>query len=166
MTVLEPPMPPVQTKKPTISLEMAERAAKEAGFSIVDAAKLRAAGVLGEFITEIGAINLGRSRLAFNVAHADKAMVFLEDKIERAGDSESLIGIAKVIADLIGKSNNAAELLIKSAQQAAETAKTEASTVLPGFAPRTSAGVPTQINVVVNANEATEVSAKRADVEV
>ena len=133
-------------------MAMAERAAKEAGFDIIDAKQLKAAGLFGEFLTQVGAIHLGRSRLAMNIARADKAMTFCEQAIERGAfnTTEEMVGVMRVHSDLLGKSNNAAELLIKSAQQAAETAKTEAMTVLPGFAPRAQVG-PTQVNVLVNA---------------
>lgn len=141
---------PASQKKQTISLAMAERAAKEAGFDIIDAKQLKASGIFGEFITQVGAIHLGRARLAVNIARADKAMEFCERAADSAGDSETMIGLMKIQADLIGKSNNAAELLIKSAQQAAETAKTEALTQLPGFAPRAQVGL-TQVNVSVTA---------------
>lgn len=125
----------------------AEKAAKEAGFDIIDAKKLKAAGLFGDFVAQVGAIQLGRSRLAMNIARADRAMDFCERAAESSTDPETMMGLMKINADLIGKSNNAAELLIKSAQQAAETAKTESMT-LPGFAPRAAVGL-TQVNVNV-----------------
>jgi hypothetical protein len=131
-------------------MAVAEKAAREAGFNILDARQLKAAGVFGEFVSQVGAIHLGRSRLAMNLARTDKAMEFCEQALEHREfpDPESMIGVMKVHASLIGESNRAAELLIKSAQQAAETAKTEALTQLPGFAPRAQVG-PTQVNVQV-----------------
>ncbi len=139
----------VQTtrKKQPISMAAAEKAAKEAGFDIIDAKQLKAAGLFGDFVAQVGAIQLGRSRLAMNIARADRAMDFCERAAESSTDPETMMGLMKINADLIGKSNNAAELLIKSAQQAAETAKTEAMT-LPGFAPRAAVGL-TQVNVNV-----------------
>ena len=139
--------------KPPISMAVAEKAAREAGFNIIDAKQLKAAGIFGEFVSQVGAIHLGRSRLAMNLARTDKAMDFCESAIENREfpDPESMIGVMKVHASLISESNKAAELLIKSAQQAAETAKAEAMVVLPGFAPRAQVG-PTQVNVMVNAS--------------
>ena len=64
-----------------------------------------------------------------------------------------MVGVMKVHASLISESNKAAELLIKSAQQAAETAKAEALMQLPGFAPRAQVGL-TQVNVSFNSNGA------------
>ena len=141
--------------KPPISMAMAEKAAREAGFNIIDAKQLKAAGVFGEFVSQVGAIHLGRSRLAMNLARTDKAMDFCESAIERGGfdDSDSMVGVMKVHASLISESNKAAELLIKSAQQAAETAKAEALMQLPGFAPRAQVGL-TQVNVSFNSNGA------------
>ena len=135
------------TKKPSISIALAERAAREAGFSMVSAKALKAAGILGEFVSQVGAIHLGRSRLALNLQHIDKAMGFCEERFPTAEDTEAFVGLMKVHSDLIGKSNDAAELLIKSAHQAAETAKVEAQVVLPGFSP--GARVGTQVNVQV-----------------
>lgn len=139
-------------KKPPISLAVAEKAAREAGFNILDAKQLKAAGLFGEFVSQVGAIHLGRSRLAMNLARTDKAMDFCESAIENREfpDPDMMVGVMKVHASLISESNKAAELLIKSAQQAAETAKAEAMVVLPGFAPRAQVG-PTQVNVMVNA---------------
>ncbi len=139
--------------KPPISMAVAEKAAREAGFNIIDAKQLKAAGIFGEFVSQVGAIHLGRSRLAMNLARTDRAMDFCESAIENREfpDPESMIGVMKVHASLISESNKAAELLIKSAQQAAETAKAEAMVVLPGFAPRAQVG-PTQVNVMVNAS--------------
>jgi len=136
--------------KPTISMAVAEKAARDAGFNVIDAKQLKAAGVFGEFVSQVGAIHLGRSRLAMNLARTDKALEFCEQALEHRQfpDPEAMIGVMKVHASLIGESNRAAELLIKSAQQAAETAKTEALTQLPGFAPRAQVG-PTQVNVQV-----------------
>ncbi len=139
---------PMTRNKPTISVAAAEKAAKEAGFGIIDAKQLKHAGLFGEFVAQVGAIQIGRSRLAMNIARADRAMEFCERAAESSTDPEVMMGLMKINADLIGKSNNAAELLIKSAQTAAETAKTEAM-VLPGFAPRAAVGV-TQVNVNVN----------------
>lgn len=138
--------------KPSISMAMAEKAARDAGFNIIDAKQLKAAGIFGEFVSQVGAIHLGRSRLAMNLARTDKAMEFCEQALERGAfnDSEEMVGVMKVHASLIGESNKAAELLIKSAQQAAETAKAEASVQLPGFAPRAQVGL-TQVNVSVTA---------------
>lgn len=139
-------------KKPPITMAVAEKAARDAGFNVIDAKQLKAAGVFGEFVSQVGAIHLGRSRLAMNLARTDKALEFCEQALEHREfpDPESMIGVMKVHASLIGESNKAAELLIKSAQQAAETAKAEAAVVLPGFAPRAQVG-PTQVNVMVNA---------------
>lgn len=146
---------PSISNKPTISMAVAEKAAREAGFNIIDAKQLKAAGLFGEFVSQVGAIHLGRSRLAMNLARTDKAMDFCEGALERREfpDPESMIGVMKVHASLVGESNRAAELLIKSAQQAAETAKTEAMAQLPGFAPRAQVGL-TQVNVSVNAKAA------------
>lgn len=145
---------PAVTNKTPITMSAAEKAAREAGFDIIDAKKLKAAGLFGEFVSQVGAIHLGRSRLAINIARADRAMDFCEEAARSASDAEVMMGLMKINADLIGKSNNAAELLIKSAQQAAETAKTEAMVALPGFAPRMAVGNPTQVNVTVNAKAA------------
>lgn len=136
-------------------MAVAEKAAREAGFNVIDAKQLKAAGVFGEFVSQVGAIHLGRSRLAMNLARTDKALEFCEQALERREfpDPEAMIGVMKVHSTLIGESNRAAELLIKSAQQAAETAKTEALTQLPGFAPRAQVG-PTQVNVQVIAKSA------------
>ena len=154
---------PATTKKPAISLSVAEKAAREAGFDVIDAKAMKAAGVFGEFVSQVGAIHLGRSRLAVNIARADKAMAFCEQAAESAGDPEIMLGLLKVQSDLIGKSNNAAELLIKSAQTAAETAKAEAMVQLPGFAPRSQVGL-TQVNVQVNAPSAeTQVTELKED---
>ena len=136
--------------KPSISMAVAEKAARDAGFNIIDAKQLKSAGIFGEFVSQVGAIHLGRARLAMNLARTDKAMDFCEKAIEHGAfdDADAMVGVMKVHASLIGESNKAAELLIKSAQQAAETAKTEAMTQLPGFAPRAQVGL-TQVNVSV-----------------
>jgi hypothetical protein len=157
----------VQTvgSKPSISMAVAEKAARDAGFNIIDAKQLKAAGIFGEFVSQVGAIHLGRSRLAMNLARTDKAMDFCEKAIEHGAfdDADAMVGVMKVHASLIGESNKAAELLIKSAQQAAETAKAEASVQLPGFAPRAQVGL-TQVNVSVNAKGAdTSVTANEED---
>lgn len=128
-------VPTVGTKPKSVTVKQAEKAAIALGMEIMDARSLKEAGVLGEFVKDVGAIAIGRARLAMNLRRMDKAMNFLESKFETEEDGELMVGMMKVHADLIGKSNSASELLIKSAQTAAETAKTEAGVVLPGFAP-------------------------------
>ncbi len=60
--------------KPSISMAVAERAAREAGFNVIDAKQLKAAGVFGEFVSQVGAIHLGRSRLAMNLARTEASV--------------------------------------------------------------------------------------------
>lgn len=146
---------PAVSKKTPISLSAAERAAKAAGFEVIDAKALQAAGTFGEFVSQVGAIHLGRARLAVNMKHADDAIVVCRDMAKGAAEVEDQIGLMKLVADLIGKSNDAAEVLIKSAQTAAETAKVEAQTVLPGFAPRTTAGPTTGPQVLIKTENVT-----------
>lgn len=141
-------------KKQAISIAAAERAARDAGFTLIDAKALKAAGTFGQFLSEVGAIHIGRSRLAMNMARIEKALDFCEKAAEGSSDPELTLGLVKVSSDLIGKSNSAAELLIKSAQQAAETAKTEAMIQLPGFVPGQRVGPMTQVNVTVAGQQA------------
>lgn len=138
-----------------MSLEIAEKAAKAAGFSVLNAKAIKDAGVLGQFISEVGAIDLGRARLALNLERAERAMRFCEEQAAAAEDVDSSIGFMKVVADILGKSNNAAEALMKSAQTAAETAKAEISMQIPGFSPgATAKPAAPSVNVLVSSKDA------------
>lgn len=146
---VDPGQPAAVPKKSVVTVAAAEKAAKAAGFTLVNAGALKSAGVLGEFIKSVGAIHLGRARLALNLERIDRALDFCGEAVKGVDDPDAMIGLLKVQADLIGKSNSAAELLIKSAQQAAEAEATEKGLQLPGFAPGAKVGL-AQVNVSVD----------------
>lgn len=138
--------------KQPVSLREAASAAKEAGFDVVDASKLQAAGLVGRFVAETGAIDIGRARLAVNIERADKMIGVIAEEASTSGDPEIKLGLLKVAADLIGKSNSAAEMLIKSAQTAAATALAEKEMAVPAFGPGRPAAL-TQVNVSVSRSD-------------
>jgi hypothetical protein len=82
-------------------------------------------------------------------------MDFCTRLAEAADDPELSMGLMKVAADFLGKSNDAATMLIKSVQTAAESAKAESQTLAPGFGPRTPAGPPPQTPVLIRADNVT-----------
>jgi hypothetical protein len=158
------PHPVTTPKKPPVTVAVAERAAKAAGFDVINARQLEAAGEFGRFVSEVGAIHLGRARLAVNLERAEAAMKFCEDAAREAVEMDHALGMMKVHADLLGKSNSAAEALMKSAQIAADAAKAEAGIQVPGFAPRQPVSPPA-VNVVVTSKDArVDVSGPEIDV--
>lgn len=154
------PIPPDSGKHPIarrpsrqrVSIEKASEAARAAGFDVIDAKKLSSAGLFGRFVAETGAIDIGRARLAVNLERIDKMMDSLGGMAESEVDPEVRIGLLKIGADLIGKSNSAAELLIKSAQTAAATALAEKEMAVPAFGPGRPASL-TQVNVNVRPSD-------------
>ena len=107
-------VPETTSTKKLISTKAAQKAAEEAGLGIINDAGLKAAGVVGDFMAQVGAIQIGRARLAMNLARAERAMDFIEEVAKSTVEPDVMADLMKVNADLLGKSNSAAELLIKS----------------------------------------------------
>lgn len=151
--------PAVVARKPTkvknISAKEATAAAKKAGFTTIRGDKLIAAGRLGEFVGQTGAIHLGRAMLAVAAERAAVGMDQCEKIIANGGlEPEVEAGLLKIHKDLLESHIKTAEALIKSAQVGAETEQIQQQ-IVPGFAPRTPV-VPqpvTQVNIQLNGKQ-------------
>lgn len=139
----------------------ANKAARAAGMVSLRASKLKGAADVGDYISELGAIKIGRSYILANMEAIQKSSEYLAREAELPHDPETKVAIYKARNEAFGNLTRAAEVLIKSA----ETEKMTGPAPLnkPAWEP----GQPMQppIHITVNNNpppqQVTEVSSQQ-----
>lgn len=94
----------------------ANRAARAAGMVSLRASKLKGAADMGDYISECGAIKIGRSYIVANMEAINKALGQMNREAELPHDPETMTAINKSRNEAFGNLTRAAEVLIKSAE--------------------------------------------------
>lgn len=136
--------PATRSKKTLVSSAAAAKAAVEAGMSVFGVGKLKASGKLGEFIGQVGALQIGRSMLAIASERMLGAIDQCEELYMTVKDDEMKLEAIRLKRDVLDSYAGIANNLIKSAP--ADSAKSEEQLNRPGFSiPQIT--TPVQINV-------------------
>jgi hypothetical protein len=151
IAVSEPVPEPAEAKstgrKRSITVARAQRAAEDAGWIVINANALKASSVVGAFIGQCGAMEIGRGRLVVEASRRDEVDQLLVDATASCTDPEQKLGILRLRVELIARGTEIGRQLIASEPKASPSQPTMGQ--LPGFGPQ----------VVVAVNGANSVSA-------
>lgn len=137
-----PELPIKARRKPPVSMAAARKAAKEAGWYVVDASRVQAAGVFGRFVGQCGAIDIGRGRLMVEAGKRDQIDTMVDELLGEDLEVATRLELLRLKGDLMRGGTEIAKQLIASEPKTSPDGP--APLRLPAFGPQTA--------VVVNVN--------------
>lgn len=121
------------------------KAARAGGMVVLRASKLKAIAQVGEYITKLGAIQLGRAYVVSNLQHIQIALEDISHEIRDSKDPEHRLALIEARNEVFNASARTADILIKSAET--EKIATTTPQVIPAFQPGQTMASPIQINI-------------------
>lgn len=122
-TVVAEPRPSALRKKKReklMTITEAERAAKDAGFAVVDVRKIQKVSKLGRFCEEIGVINLNRGKVAMAQSHMEQLLQqcrSMRDKLSTTFDAEQFVAVVQAEQKILSTYVESASAAFKSVQK-------------------------------------------------
>lgn len=101
-------------KKKRVTLKAAEEAAVAMGFTVMSAQKLKAAGVLGDYLTGLGAIKVAKARYAFAQDILETILGQCDQKIAEFEDEFAISSVLRTKVSAIEAYVSATEGFLKS----------------------------------------------------